>query len=247
MEEQVCSYFKFGFCKFKSKCRRIHLKETCSEPKDCENSKTCNKRHPRMCKMFAHKNACRFNQDCAYSHSMENKVSCKEKDNHKVQQQIEDIERIIQFMVDKIENLEAEVQNIKKSEEIVTNDKVTIQTKQVEKLKKRETVKSASDKSNIVTPKEPMTEKAEVVSHVKVFKCDECDFTSTKKSIFTKHKSKHNSCVRCDKCGENLDCKEALKLHKDTKHNERKLGTNSSVFNESCDSILRECEDLLNM
>ena len=171
-----------------------------------------------MCKMFAHKNDCRFNQDCAYSHSMENQVSWREK----VQRQIEDLERIIQFMADKIDNLETEAQNIKNSEKIVTMDKVTIQTKQVEKLKKKETVVAASDKSNVGTNKEPMTEKAEVVSKVKVFKCDECDFKSIKKSTFNKHKSKHYSSVWCDICGENLDCKEALKLHKDTKHNERK-------------------------
>ena len=83
MEDQVCSHFKFGFCKFKSKCKRVHLKETCSEQKYCTNLKTCNKRHPRKCKHFAHEKACRFNQDCDYSCSLENKVSCREKDTQK--------------------------------------------------------------------------------------------------------------------------------------------------------------------
>ena len=86
-----------------------------------------------------------------------------------MQQKIEDGKRIIQFMADKIENLEAEVENIKKSEKIKTNDNVTIQTKQVEKLKEKETVKPANDKSDEVAPKATMEEKTEAVSNVKIF------------------------------------------------------------------------------
>ena len=76
---------------------------------------------------------------------------------------------IIQFMADNIEYLQAEVENIKKSEEIKTNDSVTIQTKQVEKLKEKDTVKTANDKSNEVAPKATMTEKSKAVSNVKIF------------------------------------------------------------------------------
>ena len=99
---------------------------------------------------------CMFNQDCAYSHSLAN----KEKDTHKMQQQIEDLERIIQFMADKIENLEAEVKGIKQSEEIKTIDKDTIQTRQDEKLKEKEAVKAAVDKNNVVTIEATMTQAA---------------------------------------------------------------------------------------
>ena len=125
-------------------------------------------------------------------------------------------------MVDKIKNLETEVENILKSEEIKTNDNVTIQTKLIEKLKEKETVKRANDKSYEVAPKATMTEKTEAVSNVKILKCDECCFTSTKKS---------------------------LKLHKDTKNIQNRLKKNSIVFSESMDKdrILKKCEELINM
>ena len=57
----------------------------------------------------------------------------------------------------------------------------------------------------------------------------------------------HNTCLQCIICGENLDCKEALKLHKDTKHIQNWLKKNSIVLSESMDKdiIVKKCEELL--
>ena len=50
-DANVCKHFKFGFCKFGEKCKKQHLKEIC-QTEDC-NLKTCNKRHPKICKFFS--------------------------------------------------------------------------------------------------------------------------------------------------------------------------------------------------
>ena len=45
--QNVCRYFKFGFCRFKEMCRFMHISEVCENP-SCE-IKLCNLRHPRIC------------------------------------------------------------------------------------------------------------------------------------------------------------------------------------------------------
>ena len=51
MEDQVCLYFKYGYCKYKNKCKKEHMKETCQDLNHCKDQRICNKRHPRVCKM----------------------------------------------------------------------------------------------------------------------------------------------------------------------------------------------------
>ena len=67
-DAHVCKHFKFGFCKFGEKCRKQHLKETC-QTYDCQ-VKTCNKRHPRICKYFSVNQICKFGDTCCYKHKL---------------------------------------------------------------------------------------------------------------------------------------------------------------------------------
>ena len=45
MPQNVCRYYKFGYCKFGEKCRNLHIEEKC-ENKQCDIT-NCDKRHPR--------------------------------------------------------------------------------------------------------------------------------------------------------------------------------------------------------
>ena len=36
MEGEICQFDKFGFCKFKMDCKRIHFTEKCKEMRTCE-------------------------------------------------------------------------------------------------------------------------------------------------------------------------------------------------------------------
>ena len=55
----LCSFNKFGFCKFGGKCRKIHYSEIC-EQHFCENIKYCEKRHPRRCYFYCAYGFCTF-------------------------------------------------------------------------------------------------------------------------------------------------------------------------------------------
>ena len=62
----VCKHFQTGFCKFADKCKRRHEKEIC--PLTQCSSKTCRKRHPKLCKFFSLRGFCKFGDLCCYKH-----------------------------------------------------------------------------------------------------------------------------------------------------------------------------------
>ena len=72
MERKVCTYNKFGFCKFKDTCRNQHIVQIC-EDLSCKEIKICQKRHPKVCKRFAAEKECRFGIDCSYKHKKSEK------------------------------------------------------------------------------------------------------------------------------------------------------------------------------
>ena len=56
-----CSFYKFGFCKFGNKCRKLHYSEICQH-KFCENVKFCEKSY------FCAYGFCKFGNDCQFRH-----------------------------------------------------------------------------------------------------------------------------------------------------------------------------------
>ena len=67
MEDEVCQFGKFGFCKFKESCKRKHYSEVCESLSMCTNIKECPKRHPKMCRRLNSENKCRFKEECTYN------------------------------------------------------------------------------------------------------------------------------------------------------------------------------------
>ena len=66
MNQNVCRYFKFGFCKFGDHCRNLHVEEKCDD-KQCEIS-NCDKRHPRPCTFYRYYGRCKYSDYCKYEH-----------------------------------------------------------------------------------------------------------------------------------------------------------------------------------
>ena len=75
MEQEVCMYQKYGFCKYRENCSKIHLKIECKDA-SCKSKRSCDKRHPKVCKRFILEEGCTFGQDCDYLH--EEKVKSNE-------------------------------------------------------------------------------------------------------------------------------------------------------------------------
>ena len=102
-QQNVCEYFKFGYCKFLDTCRLMHIKEKC-ENQSCE-IKSCNLRHPRTCKFYRDYRRCKYSEWCSYEHV--------ENENENLVERINNLEKVnaekdilIKALADKIKTIE---------------------------------------------------------------------------------------------------------------------------------------------
>ena len=63
--QSVCSFNKYGYCKFRKNCRKTHVDESCKD-QECE-IRTCRFRHPKPCRYFQDFRRCKFS-DCKFKH-----------------------------------------------------------------------------------------------------------------------------------------------------------------------------------
>ena len=105
----MCTYQKFGFCKFKEQCKKKNLKEFCKDLYACVDQKSCHKRHPRECKRYALEGFCRLGDGCVYHH----KELSPNKRILEVDKKVEELEKALNKMADKIVNLEVELKEMK--------------------------------------------------------------------------------------------------------------------------------------
>ena len=72
MTPTICSYQKFGYCRFGQMCHYRHSNEVCKND-SCPTS-TCDKRHPRECCYWKKYGRCKFGVKCSYKH-LENNLT----------------------------------------------------------------------------------------------------------------------------------------------------------------------------
>ena len=94
MNQKICRYNKYGYCKYADKCRFRHNNVICVK-NNC-NVFDCEMRHPVVCKHFMNFRKCKFT-DCAYKH-------IKGSDNDD--------------MAMKIKNVEAKITEVKKANNV---------------------------------------------------------------------------------------------------------------------------------
>ena len=56
-QQNVCRFYKFGFCKYKDNCRNMHIHDKCDN-RSCE-MKNCSLRHPRKCSFYRDYKRCK--------------------------------------------------------------------------------------------------------------------------------------------------------------------------------------------
>ena len=66
--ENICKFYKFGYCKLRDQCEKNHVKEECKDGSHCKAIKICVLRHPKMCKRFVFEGICGFGDMCSYNH-----------------------------------------------------------------------------------------------------------------------------------------------------------------------------------
>ena len=90
--QNVCRYFKFGFCKFTDRCRFLQLEEICGNP-SCE-IRGCNLRHPQVCEIFEDYNRCKFGVFCCFNY-ITNNTNADTISTEVIRKEIEALQKII--------------------------------------------------------------------------------------------------------------------------------------------------------
>ena len=85
--EKVCIFFKYGYCKYKSKCKMNHLEDECKND-DC-SSENCMKRHPKACFYWMKFGNCKLGCHCAYKHGKSKEFEKIEKIETKMNEVLE--------------------------------------------------------------------------------------------------------------------------------------------------------------
>ena len=111
----VCSYNKYGHCKYKNMCHSRHVKTVC-EAETCDVRK-CELRHPKICRFSREYVRCRFNP-CSYQHEVHLKDSRLLKeitDNlEKKDREIQELKKLIGRFMEEIEGLVQQIFNLEK-------------------------------------------------------------------------------------------------------------------------------------
>ena len=84
-----------------AECRMMHITEICSNPL-CE-IKSCNLRHPKVCKYFRDYKRCKFGEWCYFAHSNNNNIDDLE---NAMNEKCEDLKAQVEQIELKIEALE---------------------------------------------------------------------------------------------------------------------------------------------
>ena len=163
--ENVCNHFKYGYCKYKSKCKMNHVGEECKN-ESCL-TEDCPKRHPKPCFYWTKFGNCKLGGKCAYKHvkskefeSLEMKMNdMLEKSNKKdeiIKELLTDIKTMLKKNMEKddiIRDLVKEVKELKlksKEEENETtgNEKIDVFVKYSKKSLKHLDVMEADIKKS---------------------------------------------------------------------------------------------------
>ena len=113
--QNVCKFFKYGFCKYKTNCKNKHVVEKC-DAKNCD-IKFCEKRHPRPCKYFVNYGNCKLGSICAYAHENDRKIE-------KLEQKVEELKNDRKVEMEKLTQKVDELHQIIKNKELLINQLV---------------------------------------------------------------------------------------------------------------------------
>ena len=107
----VCLFNKYGHCRFRETCRKLHYKELCENPV-CETVK-CEKRHPKSCKYFNIFNRCKFGSFCSFAH----KASPRVCNNEEIEAKFFSIDKRVEKLENEIKQVNLELTNISERNE----------------------------------------------------------------------------------------------------------------------------------
>ena len=251
MEEEVCLYQKYGFCRYKDKCKKRHLKQECKDLHSCKTKNICDKRHPRICKRYVGEGSCVFGEKCEYLHKdntistdqikikervdqLEQVLKDKLTEENKMQKAMTEMEKVVKAMSRKVLNLEEEIVKMKEDRKENKDNEL------------KEPFKDASDFQNS-TPvslkqKPSFLETKSTRLKKDKFKCEKCEYECKKESTLRNHtntKDMGQECIKKNKNSANIQDSDKIGLYKKDETDELSLtqrvkdSKKSFVFSES--------------
>ena len=186
--QNVCSWFKYGYCRHRESCRKRHNQEVCDES-NC-NIYRCIKRHPKTCKYYLNYGRCKFNP-CAFLHkNNDENVENLKKDNLEIVRKLEAIDRNLKELEKKAELSESIIDKLTKVE--AKFDHITSIERQL--LEKDIVIKDLVEK---VTELEQRVIKNEQIEnkYKQTISCSYCDFTSLSEQGLKVHIQRKHTCT----------------------------------------------------
>ena len=226
MEDTICQYWKFGYCRYKSGCKRKHLKEECEYLDKCNNIKICKKRHPKRCNKYD-SGKCKF-EECAYKHQKPTENA----DHELLKQKVEMLEKVLHAMTRKVLSLETKVEKVEKKsnekekDEVKIDNKnecqkeVDIETQYFKITEDNKKVSKLKDDNVSVFRFEAENKSQKMVLKDKDFKCDHCDYKCKKHSTLMNHKHLKHTVHTCKICSEEFKTPMELVSHVAKDHHE---------------------------
>ena len=74
--DNICQFNNVGYCKFGTLCQKKHSNKIFELLDECRE-KSCEKRHPKLCRYYSERRRCRFRENCAYTHKDEEDIKTK--------------------------------------------------------------------------------------------------------------------------------------------------------------------------
>ena len=211
--ENICKFYKFGYCKLRDQCEKNHVKEECKDGSHCKAIKICVLRHPKMCKRFVFEGICGFGDMCSYNHKKVLNQHGSDKDELK--EDIKNLKVEVEYLKESIkicissrkesETLEKSLNELKADIKLLTvkNKELTGKINDLENDAEKEGDIIIEKSQNIQSP-EVVNAGSNIPAKIK-FKCDMCTSSFKKKITLEKHKNiKHSKiyCISNKKIGE---------------------------------------------
>ena len=231
MEEEVCKYQKFGFCKFKERCEKRHLEKTCEKRSSCDSLKTCQKRHPYVCKRYVMEGFCKFGTDCAYHHQAKEKNT----NESEIIVKVDKLEKTVDVLNAKILQLESKIKEIEskdmesgkiKEKKIIVEDPKKVQNDKRNSKSIKETMSKPNDKKDMVfkfgaEARKTAMESKESKKEDKIskqFKCELCEYSCEKQATLNKHMNTKHTEQKCKACKQEFKTSMELVSHVAKEH-----------------------------
>ena len=224
----VCSFNKFGYCKYRNECRKLHVNEMC-DGSSCEFL-SCKFRHPKICYWYSEYGRCKFDP-CAFKHvesptrQIESDMEILRREHSKtvetMMREKVDLKKQIEICDKKLAEIDKYLHKFQTLENIVSEKDTIIEIlqKKISDLEMRmDTIeKVVPEKEIIVDTTEEVVKEKEI--EPELFKCSKCKFEShSKKGLNIHIKRKHTSYEMdypksCDLCEKEMSNAKQMRKH----------------------------------